>query len=55
MKTALKSTNNGQEYSVFDILNNYEDFNSLGKKKKMQILFALDRKNFFKNVKKIIK
>lgn len=46
-KTGLGKCETG--FSTFDLLTNYEEFNGLGKKQKMIILFALDKKNFFKN------
>lgn len=53
-KTALEEKCN-DDYGVFELLNGYEDFNHLGKKQKAIILYALDRKNLFKDIKKIKK
>lgn len=52
LKTALEEKNN-TDYGVFELLNEYEDFNHLGRKQKAMILYALDKKKMFKNLKKI--
>lgn len=53
LKTSLEKSQ--KSFSVLDILSNYEEFNSLGKKQKTIILFALDKKNFIKNFRRIKK
>lgn len=54
LKTALEE-DGSDDYGVFELLNEYEDFNHLGRKQKALILYALDKKNIFKNVKKLKK
>lgn len=53
-KTALNKKE-VSTFSLIDYLKNYEEFNVLGKKKKTMILFALDKRNFIKNIRKIVK
>ena len=54
-RSATWESDDGPSFSVVELLRNYEEFNHLGRKQKAMILFALDKKHFFKNFKKIIK
>lgn len=53
MNTATNKSN--AKFDTVDLLNQYEEFNHLGKKQKATILFALDKKHFFKNFNRIRK
>lgn len=54
LKTA-KEDNSNASYELNEILKENEDYNHLGKKQKALILFALDKKHFIKNFKKMYK
>ena len=54
-KTALASAKGSEPIGVAELLGEYEEYNALGKKQKAMLLFALDRKNFTKNFKKLLK
>lgn len=41
------------EINYLDVINNVEEFKNLGRKKKAWILFGLNKKHFFKNIKKL--
>lgn len=47
------SEQNPGKYEIVDLLGEYEEFNHLGRKKQAIILFALDKKHFFRNIKSI--
>ena len=51
---SAKGNNKEYDYSVVDLLTEYEEFNHLGKKQKLLILFALDKKNFLSDFKKVV-
>lgn len=42
-------------YDTIDLLTEYEEFNHLGRRKQAMILFALDKKHFLKNYKRVKK
>lgn len=53
LKTAME-TKPADEYTIADHLMDYEEYNALGKKQKALILFALDKKHFFKDFKRTV-
>lgn len=55
VKKTAKRKDNLQLVGIQNLLNQYEDYNHLGKKQKALILFALDKKNFAKNFKQLFK
>lgn len=55
---AFKSANSiglSNKIDYIELLDRYEEFKSLGKKRKMQILFALDKRHFLKHASDIVK
>ena len=57
-KSIFKSAStNTTSYDIdyVELLNRYEEFDMLGKKKKLAILFALDKKHFFKHFNNVLK
>lgn len=43
------------EFTSLDLLKEYEEFNSLGRRQKILISFAIDKRNVFKNIKRLRK
>lgn len=54
-RSATRESGKNSPYSIVELLRRYEEFDSLGKKQKAMILFALDKKNFVKNFKEATK
>ncbi len=55
IKTATRMKAVQNNYGIEELLKEYEDYNHLGKKQKALILFALDKKHFFRNFNKMRK
>ena len=55
VKAAALEGNNDGSFGVDTLLKEYEEYNHLGRKQKALILFALDKKHFFKNFKRMKK
>lgn len=53
VKTAATESNGDISFGVDTLLKEYEEYNHLGKKQKALILFALDKKHFLKNFKRM--
>lgn len=53
LKTGLDQKS--KTFDMVDLLKEYEEFNHLGRRKQMMILFALDKRHFLKNLKRIRK